>query len=457
METNLLNISVADGRYSNITKPLKHYFSEYAYFRYRLQVEIFYLVDLIDILFCDTETNEEKLEEYSNHKTLIKSINLNFSVKDCVYIKEIEKKINHDVKSVEYYIREQLNKLSLEQYIPYIHFGLTSQDINNTAIPLMLKGANNTIYIPMLKKIIKDLKTKYEKWKDIVIISKTHGQSAVPTTFGKELNVFAYRLTKQLDKLKEVTYYGKFGGAVGNFNAHVCSYPDIKWNEFADKLLQKLGLEREQCTTQICNYDNIAEILNILSRIDTILIDMCVDIWLYISNNFLKLSINKEEVGSSTMPQKVNPINFENAEGNLNMANALLDKMSGKLPISRLQRDLTDSTITRNFGICYAFIIIAMDNITKGLLKIDVNLEKIQENKIRCITVLMESIQTILRKHGYKDAYEICKTFSRNSNRDNYNILDIECFITELEVNEIIKKELLDNINIDKYIGYASL
>jgi adenylosuccinate lyase len=342
----------------------------------------------------------------------------------------------------------------LEKYESYIHFGLTSQDINNTALPLMIKAAVNYEYIPVLKKICTLLNQKADLWKTNVMLSRTHGQPAVPTTFGKEIKVFAYRLEKQLELLENIKYYGKFGGASGNFNAHVCAFPEINWEEFTRQFLNQFDLIHNKYTTQIDNYENISTLFDNLKRINCILIDFCQDIWLYISQEYLKLCINKNEVGSSTMPHKINPINFENAEGNLYFANCMLECLSRKLPISRLQRDLTDSTLVRNIGSIFGHIHLALRNITIGIDKLEINQEAISKDNTYNIVVLMEGIQTILRKYKYTGAYEKCKEFSRKNTK--INILDLEEFVYHLDIEESIKQEITQILSVDKYVGYST-
>jgi adenylosuccinate lyase len=447
MITQLACISPVDGRYYNKTRVLREYFSEYAFFKYRLTVEIAYLYNLLTLL------TDKGLIEYSDI-SVIKNIVTEFSIGECVKIKNIEKGINHDVKAIEYYIRDKLKELNIEQYTPFIHFGLTSQDINNTALPIMIKTSVEQVYNTSIQNIMKNLNKKIEAWKDIVIISRTHGQPATPTTFGKELRVFTYRIQKQLNMLDNTSYYGKMGGATGNLNAHICAYPDIDWRGFMGDLLKQFDLLHNQYTTQIDNYENLSTLFDNLKRINSILIDLCQDMWLYISYEYLSLSINNNEVGSSTMPHKVNPINFENAEGNLMMANSLFEFLSRKLPVSRLQRDLTDSTVIRNIGTAFGHTIIGLSNIITGLNKIDVNHSTINLDKSKYQVVLIEGIQTILRKYKYTDAYEKCKEFSRQE--CVLNILDLEEFISNLEIDESVKKELGDMLDVNTYIGDAN-
>jgi adenylosuccinate lyase len=447
MITQLACISPIDGRYYSKTKELRPYFSEYGFFSYRLNVEISYLYHLLLMLMSKGYIVQDNILD-------IKKIATEFSMEECIKIKNIEKTINHDVKAIEYYIRSKMNEFKLSQYNSFIHFGLTSQDINNTALPLTIKGAIENTYNPSIVSVINKLNKKIAKWKDVVIISKTHGQPATPTTFGKELRVYTYRLQKQLDMLNSTSYYGKIGGATGNLNAHICAYPNIDWCGFMDTFLKSFNILRNKYTTQIDNYENLSTIFDNLKRINSILIDLCQDMWLYISYEYLKLSINNNEVGSSTMPHKVNPINFENAEGNLMMANSLFEFLSRKLPVSRLQRDLTDSTVIRNIGTAFGHTLIGLANIQTGLTKITINNTAIDLDKSKHQVVLIEGIQTILRKHGYADAYEKCKRFSRKN--ENLNILDLEDFLLNLDVNEDIKKELESMLDINKYIGNAA-
>lgn len=447
MITQLACISPIDGRYYNKTKELRPYFSEYAFFQNRLSTEIAYLHKLLTFLM-----ENDKLE--SCNISEIKTIATDFSLTECIKIKNYEKTINHDVKAIEYYIRDKLVELNLEKFSPFIHFGLTSQDINNTALPIMIKNVTNQLYMNRIQNILKNLFSKTTEWKDDVIISKTHGQPATPTTFGKEMRVFHYRLTKQIDQLNSVKYYGKMGGATGNLNAHICAYPDVNWKVFMRTFLSQFDLLHNEYTTQIDNYENLSSIFDLLKRINTILIDLCQDIWLYISYEYLSLSINKNEVGSSTMPHKVNPINFENAEGNLLMANVIFEFLSRKLPVSRLQRDLTDSTLIRNIGVAFGHTFIALSNISSGLSKIDVNRYVINSDIAKYQIVLIEGVQTILRKHGYTDAYEKCKDFSRNNS--GLNILDLEEFVEKLEIEQNVKNEIENMLEVKKYIGNAN-
>lgn len=431
----LAAVSPIDGRYREKTKGLASFFSEGALIKYRTRVEIEYFIAL-----C--ETGISPLNEIPAEKmAALREIVSDFSEGDALRIKEIEKTTNHDVKAVEYFLKEKFDTLGLASYKEFIHFGLTSQDINNTAFPLMWKDALHTIYIPALEQLIALLEDYAEKWKDIPMLARTHGQPASPTRLGKEINVFSYRLRIQTDALKTIPVTGKFGGATGNFNAHHVAYPHIDWKKFADNFLsQKLGIEREQYTTQISNYDQLAAGFDAVRRIHTILIDLDRDMWQYISMEYFKQRIKEGEVGSSAMPHKVNPIDFENAEGNLGVANALLEHLAAKLPVSRLQRDLTDSTVIRNIGVPLAHGLIAIKSTTKGLNKLLLNKEAIDRDLDNNWAVVAEGIQTILRREGYPKPYEALKELTRT----NVHITkeDMANFIDSLQVSDEIKKEL---------------
>ena len=439
---SLLCISPIDGRYYSYTEKLRNYFSEYALIYYRTYIEITYLHKL-----------SSKLNLLSNiERETLKSIILNFSIDDAIQIKELEKSTNHDIKAIEYFIGEKCKTLGLKHIISFIHFGLTSQDINNTAIPLLINKYVINVYYQDINNIITKINTLAFSAPFITILSHTHGQPASPTSFGKELKVFSYRLEKQFNQLKKIKYWAKFGGAVGNFNAHHIAYPNINWVKFSDEYISSIGLERNKYTTQIDNYENLSTLFDNLVRINLILIDMCRDIWSYISMEYLKYKVVENEVGSSTMPHKVNPINFENAEGNLLMANAILTFLSQKLPISRLQRDLTDSTVLRNVGVAFGHITIAFKNIMKGLDKLDINLVKINKDLDKNIVVISEAIQTILRKYNYPNAYEILKKLTRNNNKiTKYTIQE---FIDSLEIPSYIKQEMM-MITSYNYVGYS--
>ncbi len=447
MELNLLTaISPIDGRYWGKANALSNYFSEYALIRYRVQVEIEYFITLCELPLPQLNDFDHSLFEP------LRDIYKNFSEKDANRIKEIEGVTNHDVKAVEYFIKEQFDKLgSLEQYKEFIHFGLTSQDINNTSIPLSIKEALNDVYYPQIEELISQLNTFAEEWGEIPMLAKTHGQPASPTRLGKEIMVFVYRLRRQVDLLKTLPLTAKFGGATGNYNAHNVAYPSFDWKKFGNKFVsEKLGLEREEYTTQISNYDNLGAIFDTMTRINTIMIDMNRDFWQYISMEYFKQKIKAGEVGSSAMPHKVNPIDFENAEGNLGVASALLQHLSIKLPISRLQRDLTDSTVLRNVGVPFAHIIIAIQSSLKGLRKVILNEAAIYNDLDNCWSVVAEAIQTILRREGYPHPYEALKALTRTNQKMTEE--SIREFIETLNVSEEIKKELR-NITPHNYTG----
>ena len=446
-ENNLKSISPIDGRYSKISNKISSYFSEYALIKYRVYVEIEYFKALSDIPL------KQLASISSSDKKKISSISSKFSLKNANRIKKIEQKINHDVKAVEYFIKEKFDDLGLENYKEFIHFGLTSQDINNTAIPLMLKLCLKDILLPSLDDVLKLLKNKSDDFINISMIARTHGQAASPTTFGKEINVFHERIKNQLNLLYKIPNNGKFGGASGNLNAHYVSYPSIDWNNFSNKFLEKLGLERSKPTTQIEHYDNMAAIFHNLSRINTILIDFCKDIWHYISINYLIQKVNKKEVGSSTMPHKINPIDFENAEGNLMLANSLYTFFAEKLPISRLQRDLTDSTISRNIGLPLAYTKIAFNSIIKGINKLDIGKKTIEKDLNDNWAVISEAIQTILRREKISNPYELLKDLTRNNEKITKE--SISKFINDLPINQKIKNEL-SKITPNNYIGNSN-
>ncbi len=432
--STLTAISPIDGRYRNKTESLAFYFSEYALIKYRVQVEIEYFIALASYLPQLNTITEE-------NKAALTSIYSNFSQEDAQRIKEIENITNHDVKAVEYFIKEKFDTLLLQDYKEFIHFGLTSQDINNTSIPLSLKDALQNVYYPGIQEII-DILSKYaEEWKDIPMLAKTHGQPASPTRLGKEVMVFVYRLEQQLILLKNIPISAKFGGATGNFNAHKIAYPTYDWRIFGNNFVNGiLGLRREEYTTQISNYDNLAAIFDGLKRINTILIDFCRDFWQYISMEYFKQKIKDGEVGSSAMPHKVNPIDFENAEGNLGIANAILEHLAIKLPISRLQRDLTDSTVLRNIGVPMAHIEISLKSLTKGLEKLLLNKAALHRDLEQCWAVVAEGIQTILRREGYPKPYEALKALTRTN--EEITEESINNFIESLNVNDKVKTEL---------------
>ena len=446
-ENNLKSISPIDGRYRKISKKISSYFSEYALIKYRVYVEIEYFKALCDIPL------KQLASISSSDKKKISAIASKFSLENANRIKKIEQKINHDVKAVEYFIKEKFDDLGLENYKEFIHFGLTSQDINNTATPLMLKFCLKNILLPNLGDVLKLLKNKADDFINISMIARTHGQAASPTTFGKEINVFYERIKNQLNLLYKIPNNGKFGGASGNLNAHYVSYPSIDWDNFSNKFLERLGLERSKPTTQIEHYDNMAAIFHNLSRINTILIDFCKDIWHYISINYLIQKVNKKEIGSSAMPHKINPIDFENAEGNLMLANSLYTFFSEKLPISRLQRDLTDSTISRNIGLPLAYSKIAFDSIIKGINKLDIEKETIEKDLNNNWAVVSEAIQTILRREKISNPYELLKDLTRNN--DKITKESISKFINDLPINQKIKDEL-SKIAPKNYIGNSN-
>ncbi len=442
----LTAISPIDGRYRGKTKQLADFFSEHALIRYRIRVEIEYFIMLCELPLPSLESfNHDLFED-------LRKIYKDFGPKEALRVKEIESITNHDVKAVEYYIKEKFDLLGgLEQYKEFIHFGLTSQDINNTSIPLSLKEALNNVYIPLIKELIKILSSYAEAWKDIPMLAKTHGQPASPTRLGKEIMVFVYRLENQLQSLEKIEISAKFGGATGNFNAHHVAYPNFDWKEIGDKFVsERLGLKREAWTTQISNYDTLGEAFDALRRINTILIDLDRDFWMYISMEYFKQEIKAGEVGSSAMPHKVNPIDFENSEGNLGIANALLQFLARKLPVSRLQRDLTDSTVIRNVGVPLAHGIIAIESTLKGLKKLILNKEKIYEDLDACWAVVAEAIQTILRREAYPNPYEALKALTRVNQTITKEA--IREFIDNLDVSQDIKDEL-KSITPHNYIG----
>lgn len=447
MELNsLIAISPVDGRYHSKTASLASYFSEFALIKYRVFTEIEYFISL-----CEIPLPQLKLLYSPDTFDTLRSIYRSFSLADAEKIKEIESITNHDVKAVEYFIKEQFDRLDLESYKEFIHFGLTSQDINNTSVPLSIKDALENNYFPMLNRLIERLKTYGEEWEEVPMLAKTHGQPASPTRLGKEIRVFVSRLEQQVKLLKEVPISAKFGGATGNYNAHVAAYPEIEWKDFGNKFVsQKLGLVREEYTTQISNYDNLAALFDALKRINTILLDLAKDFWQYISMEYFKQQIKAGEVGSSAMPHKVNPIDFENAEGNLGIANALLEHLSAKLPISRLQRDLTDSTVLRNVGVPFGHISISLQSLDKGLGKLLLNKEAIEKDLGNAWVVVAEGIQTILRREGYPKPYEALKALTRKN--EQITEKSMRAFIDTLNVNERVKGELYA-INPQNYTG----
>ena len=433
--STLTAISPVDGRYRNKAENLAAYFSEYALIKYRVQVEIEYFITLSEFL------PQLRALATGENKEALRKIYREFSVEDATRIKEIESVTNHDVKAVEYFIKEKFDLLSLQEYKEFIHFGLTSQDINNTSVPLSIKDALNEVYFPGLQEVIDMLKKYAEDWADVPMLAKTHGQPASPTRLGKEVMVFVYRLEQQVKLLKATPVSAKFGGATGNFNAHHVAFPEYDWKAFGNKFVNEvLGLSREEWTTQISNYDNMAAIFDGMKRIDTILIDLCRDFWQYVSMEYFKQKIKAGEVGSSAMPHKVNPIDFENAEGNLGMANAILTHLATKLPISRLQRDLTDSTVLRNVGVPMAHVEIAFKSLTKGLGKLLLNEKALYRDLDNCWAVVAEGIQTILRREGYPKPYEALKALTRTN--EGITAESISNFIDTLQVSDVVKAEL---------------
>lgn len=433
--TKLTAISPIDGRYRDKCEALAGYFSEYALIRYRVLVEVEYFIAL-----CELPLHQLKDVDKTALEAL-RDVYRQFTEADALRVKEIERTTNHDVKAVEYLLKEKMDKLGLHPYKEFIHFGLTSQDINNTSIPYSLKEALAEVYNPMLDELIAKLQSLAEEWREIPLLAHTHGQPASPTRLGKEIEVFVDRLTKQVAMLRTLKAPAKFGGATGNFNAHSVAYPQVDWISFANRFVNEvLGLDRSQVTTQIEHYDNLAAIFDNLRRINTILIDLCRDIWSYVSMEYFKQKIKAGEVGSSAMPHKVNPIDFENAEGNLGIANAILGHLSAKLPISRLQRDLTDSTVLRNVGVPMAHTIVSFQSILKGLNKLIVNQEKILGDLAHNWAVVAEGIQTILRRESYPNPYEALKALTRTNKAITHE--DIAQFIDGLDVSESVKEEL---------------
>ena len=437
MELDLLTaISPIDGRYRTKAQALADYFSEYALMRYRVQVEIEYFITLCELPLPQLKALDHQLFD------AFRAIYRNFSEADAARIKEIESVTNHDVKAVEYFIKEQFDRIGgLEEYKEFIHFGLASQEINNTSVPLSVKEALEQVYYPQIEELIAQLRSYAEEWKEIPMLAKTHGQPASPTRLGKEVMVFVYRLERQVALLKSLPLTAKFGGATGNYNAHHVAYPDYDWKAFGNRFVsEKLGLEREEYTTQISNYDNLGAIFDAMKRINTVMIDMNRDFWQYISMEYFKQKIKAGEVGSSAMPHKVNPIDFENAEGNLGMANAILEHLASKLPVSRLQRDLTDSTVLRNVGVPFGHTVIAIQSSLKGLRKLLLNEAAISRDLDNCWSVVAEAIQTILRREAYPHPYEALKALTRTNQAITEE--SISHFIDTLEVSDELKNEL---------------
>ncbi len=446
MEFNpLLAISPIDGRYYMHTAPLNQYFSEFALIKYRLQVEVEYFIAL-----CKLPLPQLK-EVDSRWYPILRNLYKNFSITDAKVIKAQEKVTNHDVKSVEYFLKNKMKALGLSQYSEFIHFGLTSQDINNTAVPLSVKHAIQKEYLPMLGKLITLLEEKGNEWGPVSMLAHTHGQPASPTRLGKELMVFKARLEEQLKSLEQVPFAGKFGGSTGNFNAHNAAYPQIDWHKFAENFLNKtLGIRRSFPTTQIEHYDHLAALFHTLIRINTICIDLARDMWSYISMNYFKQRIKDQEIGSSAMPHKINPIDFENAEGNLGVANAVFDHLAAKLPVSRLQRDLTDSTVSRNIGVPMAHTLLAFKALQTGFGKLFLNREAIEKDLEDNWAVISEAIQTILRRENYPQPYETLKELTRTNMHIDKEYL--HTFIRNLDIGEEVKEELLQ-ITPSNYTG----
>lgn len=435
MQNSLMSISPIDGRYANKTDLLQNYFSEYALIKYRVKVEIEYFISLCEIPLPQLADFDSSLFPS------LRVIYTHFSLEDASRIKDIENTTNHDVKAVEYFIKEKFDALGIAKYKEFIHFGLTSQDINNTSIPLSLMDGVREVLTKYFDELYLSLYAMADRWAAVPMLAHTHGQPASPTRLGKEIKVFAARIREQLDQLDRAPYPAKFGGATGNFNAHFVAYPEIDWNDFAKSFVEgKLGLKRSYPTTQIEHYDNLAAIFDNLKRLNTILIDLSRDIWTYISMDYFKQKIKEGEVGSSAMPHKVNPIDFENAEGNLGIANAILDHLSAKLPISRMQRDLTDSTVLRNIGVPVAHTLIALKSLQKGLSKLILNEEKINRDLEDNWAVVAEGIQTILRREGYPNPYETLKQLTRTN--EKINAQSISKFIDTLNVSDSVKEEL---------------
>ncbi len=449
MELNTLTaISPVDGRYRKVAEPLAEYFSEYALIRYRLRVEVEYFIALCELPLPQlSRVGKEKYEG-------LRAIYRDFTPEDALAVKKIESVTNHDVKAVEYYLKEKFDTLNLEEYKEFIHFGLTSQDINNTSVPMSVRDALREVFIPAVKELVEVLRSLAEDWKEISMLAKTHGQPATPTRLGKEIAVYVYRLEEQLRLLDQVPFSGKFGGATGNMNAHHVAYPGIDWPQFAAGFMEeKLGLKREMLTTQISNYDNLAALFDALRRINTIILDLDRDMWMYISMDYFKQRIKPGEVGSSAMPHKVNPIDYENSEGNLGIANALYSHLSTKLPLSRLQRDLTDSTVLRNVGVPMAHSLIAVRSTLKGLGKLIINEQAIHDDLAGHWAVLAEAIQTVLRREGYPKPYEALKALTRtNSIVTSESLAE---FINSLDVSEEVKRMLLDLTPLN-YTGFTA-
>lgn len=447
MEFNpLLAISPIDGRYYAQTAPLNQYFSEFALIRYRLHVEVEYFIAL-----CKLPLPQLK-DVDSRWFPILRNLYKNFSITDAKVIKAQEKVTNHDVKSVEYFLKNKMKALGLDKYYEFVHFGLTSQDINNTAIPMSLKHGIQKEYIPLLRQIIDMLEERSREWAPVVMLAHTHGQPASPTRLGKEIQVFKVRLEEQLKSLEQIPFAGKFGGSTGNFNAHNLAYPQIDWHKFADKFLNStLGIQRSFPTTQIEHYDYIAALCHNLSRINTICIDLSRDMWSYVSMNYFKQHIKDQEIGSSAMPHKINPIDFENAEGNFGVANAIFCHLTAKLPVSRLQRDLTDSTVLRNLGVPLAHTLLAFKSLQKGFEKVLLNMPAIEKDIDENWAIISEAIQTILRRENYPQPYETLKVLTRTNMHIDKEYL--HAFIRNLDISQEVKDELLQ-ITPKNYIGH---
>ncbi|MBP9995286.1 MAG: adenylosuccinate lyase [bacterium] len=443
--SELTAISPVDGRYRRKVEKLDEYFSEFGLIRARVMVEVEYFIAL-----CELPLPQLKDFDHSNFETL-RNIVKDFQVADAQEIKDIEKTTNHDVKAVEYFLKKRFDAMGLERFKEFIHFGLTSQDINNSAVPYTMMQANNKLLLPELEQLVEKLNAMAEQWRDIPMLAHTHGQPASPTHLGKEIYVFVERLENQLDTLASIPFTAKFGGATGNMNAHKVAYPQMEWKEFADAFIARLGLQRQTTTTQIEHYDVMAEYFDAVKRINTILIDLSRDIWLYISMDYFKQKIKAGEVGSSAMPHKVNPIDFENAEGNLGMANAIFEHLSRKLPISRMQRDLTDSTVTRNIGVPLAHTLIAVSSLSKGLDKLILNETKLRADLQDNYAVVAEAIQTILRREQVEGAYELLKGLTRTNEKVTRESID--AFIEQLPVNETVKAEM-HAVTPENYTGF---
>jgi adenylosuccinate lyase len=442
--TELTAISPIDGRYRKATSELAPYLSEWGLIKYRVKIELEYFLELCEVL---PQLSAIKIADLTSK---LQSVFDNFSEADALEIKNTEKTTNHDVKAVEYFVKSKLEALGLSAYLEFVHFGLTSQDINNTAIPLSFKDANQNVIYPEIETLLQKLSELAEEWKSISLLARTHGQPASPTRLGKEFQVFIARLNTQIDQLKAIPYNAKFGGATGNLNAHHVAYPETDWQQFADNFVSGLGLQRSSPTTQIEHYDNLAAQCDAFKRINTILIDLCRDVWSYISFDYFKQKIKEGEIGSSAMPHKVNPIDFENAEGNLMLANSLFEFLAAKLPISRLQRDLTDSTVLRNLGVPLAHSLIAYKSLMRGLGKLIVNEAKIESDLNDNWAVVAEAIQTVLRREQIERPYELLKDLTRTNSKITKE--SIQEFIQNLQVSESVKAELM-NITPFNFVG----